>query len=170
MKRHPKLACLIYAILAAGLGLAWQTLLVNRLYDGNWSALFYHGVYGGGLPDEPAFAGTYLFPNDFGFDGQYYRIIAHDPFHARDYFRYIERPVMRYRRILVPFMAYALALGRQRYVDAGFIAAILLFIALGVYWLGRYAVLFGRSPAWGWAFLLAPEPLQAWSGDRSTRP
>jgi hypothetical protein len=151
--------CALYAILAALLGLAWQTTLVHTLYGGNWTALFYHGDQGGGLPNEPAFANTYVFPNDFGFDGQYYRIIAHDPFRKSDSFRYIESPTMRYRRILIPVVAYALALGRQPYIDAGFIAAILLFHALGVFWLGRYAVLFGRSPAWGWAFLLVPGSL-----------
>ena len=90
------------------------------------------GAVGG--PNEPAFADTYVFPDEFGFDGQYYRIIAHDPFLTRGYLRYIERPVMRYRRILVPFLAFALACGRQPYIDAGFIATILLFLSLGVYW------------------------------------
>ena len=149
----------MYAILAVVLGLGWQTTLVYSLYGGNWSALFYHGRGGGGVPNEPAFAGTYVFPDEFGFDGQYYRIVAHDPFLTRGYFRYIERPVMRYRRILVPFLAFALACGRQPYIDAGFIATILLFLSLGVYWLARYAVLFGRSAKWGWAFLLAPATL-----------
>jgi hypothetical protein len=149
----------MYAILAVVLGLGWQTTLVYSLYGGNWSALFYHGRGGGGVPNEPAFAGTYVFPDEFGFDGQYYRIVAHDPFLTRGYFRYIERPVMRYRRILVPFLAFALVGGRQPYIDAGFIATILLFLFLGVYWLARYAVLFGRSAKWGWAFLLAPGTL-----------
>src|SRR6516225_3503246 len=109
--RRPRLECLIYAILAAGLGLAWQSTLVHKLYNGNWSALFYHGVYGNSVPNDPAFAGTYLFPADFGFDGQYYRVVAHDPFRTRDYLTFIERPVMRYRRILIPMLAYSFALG-----------------------------------------------------------
>jgi hypothetical protein len=157
--RRPRLECLIYAILAAGLGLAWQTILVHKLYNGNWSALFYHGVYGNSVPNDPAFAGTYLFPADFGFDGQYYRVVAHDPFRTRDYLTFIERPVMRYRRVLIPVLAYSFALGRQQYIDAGFFAAILIFLGLGVYWLGRYAALYGRSAKWGWAFLLAPATL-----------
>jgi hypothetical protein len=66
---------------------------------------------------------------------------------------------MRYRRILIPMLAYSFALGRQQYIDAGFFAAILIFLGLGVYWLGRYAALFGRSAKWGWAFLLAPATL-----------
>jgi hypothetical protein len=156
--QQPKRQCLIYAAVAVVLGLGWQTALVYNLYGGNWTALFYHG-YGPGLPNDPVFAGTYIFPDDLGFDGQYYRIVAHDPFLRRGWARHIDLPAMRYRRILVPVLAYLLAFGRQRYVDAGFFAAILLFLFLGVYWLGRYAVLYGRSAKWGWAFLLAPGTL-----------
>lgn len=150
---------MIYAIFAVVLGLGWQATLVHNLYGGNSSALFYHGRAGGGVPNEPAYAGTYVFPDDLGFDGQYYRIVAHDPFLTRGHLRYIDWPAMRYRRILVPFLAFALAFGRQSYIDAAFIATILLFLFLGVYWLARYAVLFGRSAKWGWAFLLAPGTL-----------
>jgi hypothetical protein len=159
IKQRRRLECLTYAILASILGLAWQATLVHSLYGGNWSALFYHGSEGRGLPDEPAFAGTYLFQKDIGFDGQYYRIVAHDPFRTRDNLRYLDIPVMRYRRILVPALAYGLACGRQPYIDAGFIATILLFLFLGVYWLARYAVLCDRTAKWGWAFLLAPATL-----------
>ena len=88
-----------------------------------------------------------------------FRIVAHDPFLTRGYLRYLDLPMMRYRRILVPFLAFALASGRQQYIDAGFIDTILLFLFLGVYWLASYAMLFDRSPSWGWAFLLAPATL-----------
>lgn len=155
-KQPPNLQCLTYAILAVVLGFGWQTTLVHNLYGGNWSALFYHGWGGGGVPNEPAFANTYVFPDEFGFDGQYYRIIAHDPFVIRGYVRHINQPANRYRRILVPLLAFALAFGRQPYIDAGIIGTLLFFLFLGVYWLARYAVLFGRSAAWGLAFFLAP--------------
>ena len=158
-KQHPKVECLVYAILAVVLGLGWQATLVHNLYGGNWTALFYHGWGGGGVPNEPAFANTYVFPDEWGYDGQYYRIIAHDPFLTRGYLRHINQPVMRYHRILVPFLAFALAFGQQPYIDAGLIATLLLFLFMGVYWLARYAVLFGRSAKWGWAFMLAPAAL-----------
>ena len=157
--QQPKLQILAYAILAVVIGLSWQATLVYTLYGGNWSSLFYHGREGRGLPNEPAFAGTYVFPDEFGFDGQYYRIIAHDPFLTRGLTRHIDQPVNRYRRILLPFMAFALAFGQQQYIDTGFFATLLLFLFLGVYWLGRYAELFGRSPKWGLAFLLIPGTL-----------
>jgi hypothetical protein len=94
-----------------------------------------------------------------GFDGQYYRIIAHDPFLTREFTRHIDQPITRYRRILVPLLAYAVALGKQSYVDVGFRGVVLLFLGLGVYWLGRYVALFGRSSLWGFAFFLAPGTL-----------
>jgi hypothetical protein len=83
------------------------------------------------LPNDPVFAGTYIFPDDLGFDGQYYRIIAHDPFLRRGWTRHIDLPAMRYRRILVPMLAYFLAFGQQRYIDAGFFTAMQLFLFLG---------------------------------------
>lgn len=153
--KNSRRQCLIYAALAVVLGLGWEGSLVHNLYGGNWTSLFYHG-YRSGLPNDTFFAGTYVFPDDLGFDGQYYRVIAHDPFMRRNWAQYIDSPTMRYRRILVPIVAYILAVGQQRYVDAGFIAAILLFLFFGVYWLGCFAVLFGGSAKWGWAFLLAP--------------
>ena len=156
---HLRRECVLYAVVAVALGFAWQITLVYRLYGGNWTALFYHGVGGGGVPNEPAFANTYVFPDEWGYDGQYYRIIAHDPLLTRGYQQHVERPVMRYHRILVPFLAFGLAFGRQSSIDAGFIATLLLFLFLGVYWLARYAVLFGKSAKWGWAFLLAPATL-----------
>ncbi len=160
MKIPGRRQCLICAIVVTVLGLAWQLSLVYGLYGGNWSALFYHGDGGASVPAaDPAFAGTYLFPNQFGFDGQYYRVIAHDPFLTHGYDRYVNQPTARYRRILVPLMAYALAFGQPRYIDAGYMAVMLLFLFLGVYWLGRYATTFGRSPNWGWAFLLVPGTL-----------
>jgi hypothetical protein len=157
---HLRRECLLHAVLAVAVGLAWQITLVYGLYGGNWSALFHHGVGGGGVPNEPAFANTYVFPVEWGYDGQYYRMIAHNPLLTRGgYVEHINLPLIRYHRILVPIMAFALAFGQQPYIDAGIIATLLLFLFLGVYWLARYAVLFGRSPKWGWAFFLAPATL-----------
>lgn len=155
--QQPRRQCLIYATLAVVLGLGWEISLVYGLYGGNWTSLFYHSNTMR-LPNNSVFAGTYIFPDDIGFDGQFYRIVAHDPF-MRVWTQYVDLPAMRYRRILVPMLAYVLAFGQQRYIDAGYLTAMLLFLFLGVYWLGRYAVLFDRSANWGWAFLLTPGTL-----------
>src|SRR5712664_3738169 len=97
--------CLLYATLALILGFCWETTLVYTLYGGNWTSLFYHRQ-DSRLPEEPAFANTYKFPDELGYDGQYYRIIAHDPFLNRGSVRYLDSASFRARRILVPLLAW----------------------------------------------------------------
>jgi hypothetical protein len=70
--------------------------------------------------------------------------------------RYIDNPRLRYKRILIPAMAYALAGGSAGRVDTAYRTVILLFFALGAYWLSRLAALHGHSRAWGLAFVCIP--------------
>ena len=109
------------------------------------------------LPAGPDFRGTYLFPGSNGYDGQSYRVIAHDPGLRRGL--WIDSPRLRYRRILLPALAYAFALGAPGRVDGAYIAVQLGFLFLGVYWAARWAALHGRSPAWGLCFLALPATL-----------
>ena len=142
------------AVGAAMLVLAWQALTVRYNYGGNWTGLFCTGA--SFTVPAPLAAGTYRVADAGGYDGQFYRYIAHDPFFRWGYAAYIDNPRFRYGRILVPLVAYALALGRQEWIDAGFIAVVLASILLGVYWTARYAALHGRHPAWGLLFLAVP--------------
>jgi hypothetical protein len=146
----------IWAAAAVGLLLLWQFLNVHYNRAGNWTALF---LVGRDLPAPPELAGeTYLFPGN-GYDGEFYRYVAHDPFIQRGYVRYLDVPALRYRRILIPVLAYVLAIGRQNWIDASYIAVIALFVFLGAFWTGRWAALAGFSPAWGLAFLMVPATL-----------
>jgi hypothetical protein len=144
-----------WAILCAILVLSWQGLTVWRNYGGNWSALFCTGVK---FPVPPALAdeNIYRFRRSNGWDGQFYHYIAHDPFLADGMWHYIDIPRLRYRRILIPASAYVLALGRAAHIDTAYRAVILLFFALGAYWLSRLAAVHGRSRAWGLAFGCVP--------------
>ncbi len=152
-----------WAVAALALLLLWQFLTVHYNRDGNWTALFLTGQK---YPMPPELApGTYLFPG-LGFDGEMYRTVAHDPFLQRGYVRYVDVPTDRYRRILIPAMAYLLAAGRQPWIDRSYVAVIALFVLAGAYWLSRWAVLAGAHPAWALAFLLAPATLI--SADRMT--
>jgi len=153
----------IWASAAVALLLVWQFLNVHYNRAGNWTALF---LVGRDLPAPPELAGrTYPFPGN-GYDGEFYRYVAHDPFMRRGYVRYLDVPALRYRRILIPALAYLLAIGRQSRIDASYVAVIALFVFLGAYWTGRWAALNGFSPAWGLAFLLVPAALV--SMDRMT--
>lgn len=143
------------ALLAAMLVLSWQSLTVRRNYGGNWTALYCTGDY---FRVPPALAGEhiYIFPHSRGWDGQFYHYMAHDPFMTRGLSRYCDTPVLRYRRILAPALAWLAAFGNDRYVDIAYEGVILFFFALGTYWLSRLAAIYGRSGWWGLAFLMVP--------------
>lgn len=143
----------------------WQFATVHFNYGGNWTALF------STAPDwpRPAFLGSenvYTFPGSLGYDGQMYHLIAHDPWMTRGAVAAMDDPALRYRRILVPVLAWTLALGRDSAIHPSYFSVILGFVFLGVYWLARAMVIQGRHPAWGLMFLLMPATLV--SMDRMT--
>ena len=138
--------------------LAWQAAVVHTSFGGNWTALFRHGSFFT-LPAALAGERLYIFPQPTGFDGQFYHFLAHDPLLRRGFDRHIDLPDMRARRVLVPGLAYLLALGQDRWVDTALLAVVLAFQGLGGYWLSRLAQAQGHSAYWGFAFLLLPPAL-----------
>lgn len=148
---------LLVAAIATACILLWLLLTVRYNYGGNWTALFCTGSTQR-VPPELA-ANTYLFKPTPGYDGQFYRYIAHDPVFRRGYWQYVDDARCRYRRILVPFLAWALAGGRPEWIDFTFVVVVVASLGLGVYWSSRYVALQGRHPAWGAAFLLVPAAL-----------
>lgn len=133
----------------------WQGLTVRYNYGGNWSALYCTGA---NFRIPPALAGEniYRFNRSSGWDGQFYHYIAHDPLLADGMWKYIDAPRLRYRRILIPGLAYLLAWGNAKHIDAAYRAVILLFFGFGAYWLSRLAAWYRHSRAWGWAFICIP--------------
>ena len=153
----PARVSLAWAVLAFAILLLWQFLTVRYNRDGNWTALFCTGQHQRVPPElDP---GTYRFPNVAGYDGQMYRYVAHDPLLRRGYEQYVDFPEVRYRRILVPALAFALAGGYSQWIDAAYIAVVGIFVLLGAYWLSRWAWLNGFHPAWGLTFALTPAAL-----------
>jgi hypothetical protein len=150
-------ACASAAVFAVGLVLAWSATRVHFLDGGNWTALFCTGA-GAPLPPEVD-AGTYRVPPRGGYDGQYYRLLAHDPFLARNYARFVDSPQFRFRRCLVPMAAWLLALGQEPWIDRAYIAVEMLFIAMGTYWCARLLVRRGRPAWWGLFFVVVPATL-----------
>lgn len=146
-----------WAVLACALVLFWQFLTVHYNRNGNWTALFCTGQ-NQRVPPELV-AGTYRFQGVAGYDGQMYRYVAHDPFLQRGFAEYLDSPVLRYRRILVPVLAFLLAGGRQPWIDTSYVVVVLAFTWLGCYWLSRYAAALGFHPAWALAFLFVPATL-----------
>ncbi len=148
----------LFGLAAAALALAWMALTVTYNYRGEWSALFYTGS-SVRIPAAIDFERTYQVPRSPGFDGQFYHFLAHDPWITRGFDGYIDNPRLRWRRILLPAMAWMFAAGSDEGIDAGFVATILLFVALGTMWMARHAGAAGLSPAWGLLFLAVPATL-----------
>ncbi|HEX5226196.1 MAG TPA: hypothetical protein VFW44_00735 [Bryobacteraceae bacterium] len=148
-----KWICARWALAAVALFVLWQFLTVHYNRGGNWTALFLTGKKMPMPPDlEPE---TYMFPGR-GFDGEMYRYVAHDVLRQRSYSRYLDVPTQRYRRILVPALAYFLVAGYQPWIDGSYIAVVAFFAFLGAYWLARWAVLNGSHPGWALGFLAVP--------------
>ncbi len=149
-----------FAVAASGtaLVLLWLALTVRYNYGGNWTGLFCTGasqrVPAGLLAEK-----IHTFPASWGYDGQFYHYIAHDPLGRTQLPGYIDAPQLRYRRILVPALAYLIAGGQERFIDAAYFAVVLGFVFLGCYWTSRFAVLHRRHPLWGFLFLAAPSVL-----------
>ncbi len=152
-------------VAAAALLFAWQILTVHYNYGGNWTALYMIGPRTP-VPQSIADERLYIFPNSFGYDGQSFHLMAHDPWIRRRTPSGLEVAPFRYARILVPALAWVLAFGRDGWIDPAYFTVILGFAFLGSYWLALYAARESMSPAWGFTFILSPATLT--SIDRMT--
>jgi hypothetical protein len=153
----PRTACAAAAAAAAVMVVVWTSARIHYVFDGNWTALFCTGAKARVPPDLEA--ETYRFPGTGGYDGQFYRYLAYDPFLWGDYTRYMDAPQLRSRRILVPLLAWMCAFGQRTRIDGAYIAVEMLFLGLGVYWCARLLARRGRSPAWGLLFVTLPATL-----------
>jgi hypothetical protein len=143
----------------------WQATTVAVNYGGNWTALYNTGE----LPRLAPLVEqehVYIFRGSTGYDGQFYHLVAHDPFLKTDLSRYADAPRFRWGRILLPGLAWLMAFGRQAGIDGSYTRVMLLFAFAGAASMAEFALRHGRSPWWGFAFLLIPSTLV--SADRLT--
>jgi hypothetical protein len=148
-------ASLVSALICLAIGFAWQALTVHYNHGGAWNALF---LTGSRFPVPPALASenVYVFPDSAGYDGQMYHYVAHDPLLRHGFGQFVDSARLRYRRILLPATAFLLAGGQPGSIDRCFIASNLLFLTFGAWWIARYFVLSGLSPAWSVLFVATP--------------
>jgi hypothetical protein len=146
------------ALVCTLLGLSWQLLTVHYNYGGNLTALFCTGSY---YPTPPSLTAEhiYVFRNSGGYDGQSYHYVAHDPLCRSDIGRAVPDPMLRYRRILLPGMAYLVALGRQRWIDVSYVACNLAFLFLGSWWLALLLIRLRIHPWFAAFYVLVPASL-----------
>jgi len=148
-----------YSTLAMAMVLTWQVITVRANYGGNWTALYCTGARLG-TPTTLAAEHIYQFPNSYGFDGQMYHYVAHDPLMRNAELKaFVDAPWLRYRRILLPGLAYLLAWGNSNWIDKAYYALVLISTGAGVYWLALCCAERGRSLAWGLLFVLLPATL-----------
>jgi hypothetical protein len=155
----------LWFVVTLGMVVAWQTATVYANYKGDWSALFYTGDFLQ-LPPQVAAEQPYRFPRTPGFDGAFYHMLAHAPSMPPDTRASIDNPPLRWRRILVPSLAYGAAFGDQERVDFAYIAVVDVWIALGAAALALFLRREGIHPAWSLLFPLVPAALV--SMDRMT--
>jgi hypothetical protein len=143
--------------MAATVVFVWQELVIRYHYHGNQTALFCTGSKQR-IPRQFS-QGTYLFQNTYGYDGQFYRYAAHDPFFKNGLTGFMDDARHRYGRILVPLIAWGAAGGRERLIDKTFQLTVVFFCGLGVYWACAYLTVAGCTPWWGLLFVLLPATL-----------
>jgi hypothetical protein len=147
---------ILLAVLSALLIFIWTSARIHYAFGGNWTAAFCTGTIFHLPPDLDK--GTFRFEGA-GYDGQFYRLLAHDPFLQRGYAGSIDAPQLRFRRLLIPLSAWLLALGQQSWIDGAYVAIEMVFPGLGVFWCARFMVRRGRSPLWGLLFVVVPASL-----------
>jgi hypothetical protein len=163
MKRAGLPAALPAALVCCALGLSGQWLMVQYNYGGNLTGLFCHGSRFP-VPAELGWEHVYVFANSGGYDGQSYHYVAHDLLDRTPIGRAVPDPERRFPRILVPGLAWLVALGRAQWIDRAFIAVNLGFLFLGAYWLALLLPRIGMN-AW-WAILYVATPPVIISLDR----
>ena len=146
-------ACALVAILSALLILAWTAARIHYAFGGNWTAVFCSGT---NFPLPPDLDAGTVRVQGTGYDGQFYRLLAHDPFFEKGYFHYVDAPQLRFRRVLVPLAAWLAGFGQPGWIDAAYIAVEMLFLALGTYWCARLLARRGHSAFWGLLFAVVP--------------
>ena len=149
----------LWAAVGVLIVLAWQAATVQANYAGNWTGLFRVG-HEARLPDRLA-QSTFRNSNPVGYDGQFYRLMAHDPFLRSGTAACLDAPLLRSQRILVPGLAWMVALGRDDLVDGAYVLVVAAFLFGGVFWLGSLALAEGRHAALGLLFLIVPATLVA---------
>jgi hypothetical protein len=132
---------------------AWQAVLVHGYFGGDWTALFHAG-------DKHAAAQTgrpvYIHKNSDGYDGQWYRIVAHDPLLSHSPALPLDDHQLRYRRILLPAAAHLLAAGNPRFIDTAYLGAILLAVFLTAAFAAAWLPAMSLSPYWALLVPLLP--------------
>jgi hypothetical protein len=143
------------AALALALAWAWLFFDVRYNYGGNWTGLFCIGDKLA-LPPSLVDRDLYRVPQSQGYDGQFYYYVSHDPFLQGEFLQYVDNSPLRWRRILLPVLAYVTAFGRADFIPAAYIGIVLASVFAGSWWLSRLCQSASCNAVWGLSFLMVP--------------
>jgi len=90
--------------------------------------------------------------NSAGYDGQFFYLIAHDPWILSDYYKYIDGPGYRYQRIFYPLLVHWTAGGDPRNYPDRMVQINFVAIILGAFFVARFLASQGRSSLWAVVF------------------
>ncbi len=107
---------------------AYQFVYCYASTGGDPTGLFYSGDR---MPRPAELNSGFQFHSSYGYDGQQYRVIAHDPLNRKGYWKYLDDERYRSRRILIPALAALFGGWSRQAVDLWFIAIVDISLALG---------------------------------------
>lgn len=101
----------------------------------------------------------WLNPASFGYDGQFYYLLARDPLPGPVTFDHLDDARVRSRRVLLPLAAHALAFGYEPAIAYTYWALVIVSAGIGAWWLSRLAAAHGLPEYCGAIFALTPAVL-----------
>lgn len=100
-----------------------------------------------------------LNPGSFGYDGQFYYLLARDPLAGAATIEHLDDARVRWRRVLLPLAAHLSAFGYEPAIAYTYWALVIASAGIGTWWLSRLAAANGFPEYFGALFALTPAVL-----------
>ena len=147
--RRPALSAgLVLLLTAASYLFVIQTYAIR--FNGNLTGFACFGDY---FPAPGIVDGSFfVLQNSDGYDGQFYYLMARDPFMAGPVPELLDAPGYRYQRILYPWLAALFSLGQKKLLPLSLLAVNVASVLLGGLFVILVARRYGASPWVGLAY------------------
>ncbi len=96
-----------------------------------------------------------IMENSYGYDGQFYLMIALDPFITGQAFENMDKPAYRYQRVLYPWVSRLLSFGQPELIPVAMAAVNLAAVLFGTLVIGVFCLRQGLTPGWALVYGLS---------------